>query len=812
MPPPVCAPEPASPGPPRGWARHRLPVLLLLAATAALFAPFWLGGRVFVPGDFLAFVYPWKATLAGPVRNLELFDVMTLFVPVDLLLGQGLREGRIPLWNPYIFSGHPVAASGQSGFFYPVRLALHALLDVGAARTVSQALHLALMGTGMYALLVRRGLGPGPALLGGVAWMLNAFATSWMEYEHAPILSALLVWALVALESGRRGVPVAALLLGMSLLAGHLQLNLYALGTVVLYSAFRAWERRSLRGAWQPLVALLAALLIAAPALLPFAEFLPLSARRAFSWEELQTMASPLGMILPTLLCPDAWGNPAAGFLVNRTPQNYVFPEFACFAGSLTLALALGLLADREARRRFGPLYALAGLALLAAAATAPYRLLVAGLPFLAQLIPGRILFLVPFALALLAAEAAERLPGSEALRRAVARTGLALALAWGAWLGAVAWLLHGGSALLRPYMDPRWVKIPAFDPGPAWAETVLVAARGALLANPQAWTSLLLPLALAVLLRSRRLRPHLALVLGGATALELLLFAVRFNPAVPPSALYPPLPSLAFLQAGDPLARVQTDGAGVHDTLVPYRIASVQGYESVVSRRYLDLLEQAEGAGVNIRTGYIQRTDSGLLDMLGVRWLLANPHYPPRDLPVAWKDAGMTVYRRPRALPRAWAVGRVMQPPPDRALEVLAGLDPARVATVEEPVDVDPRAGGSAVRVLDYQTDRVVLVAEMRAQGLVVLADTWFPGWRVRVDGVPARLLRVDHVLRGVQVGPGLHRLEFDYWPRTLTWGLGLAGLGLGLAVGVGWTPRRYLDAWRSSFEKKTGRPSLSR
>lgn len=753
---------------------HRLPLLLLLGLTVVLFLPFWAGGRVFVPADFLAFLYPWKAHLSGPVRNLELFDVMTIFVPVDLFLDQGLREGRIPLWNPYIFSGHPVVASGQSGFFYPVRLALHWFLDVGAARTVSQWLHLLLMGSGMYVLLLRRGLGPGPALLGGVAWMLNTFATSWMEFEHAPILSALLVWALAALESGRRGVLPAALLLGMSLLAGHLQLNLYVLGMVVFYAAFRAWERRSLRGVVAPLAALGAAFLIAAPSLLPFAEYLPQSGRRAFSFEEIREMASPLWMTLPTLLCPDAWGNPAAGFLVNRTPRNYIFPEFACYAGILPLALALGLLGDREARRRLWPLHALVVLALLASAATPLYRVFTFLLPFLSQLIPGRILFVVPFAVAVLAAEAAQRLPASAPLRKATALACGALAVLWGLWLGTAAWLLGGGSDQLRPFLVQRWVKIPAFDPSPAWPEAVLEAAWTALLANPQAWLSLLLPLGLLLALRSRR---DLAVGMAVATGLELLLFAVRFNPAVPPEALFPEVPSIRFLQSGDPLARVQTDGAAVFDTLMPYRVSTVQGYESLVLRRYLDLLDRVEGEAVNLRTGYITRTDSPILDMLGVQWVLVNPHRPARDLEKV-HSGGMTIYRRPRALPRAWVVGRAETPP--RPVEFLATTDPLRVATVEEPVDLDPLAEGSTVRVVSYEPDRVMLEVRMRARGLVVMADAWHPGWQVSVDGVGARLLRVDHALRGMVVDPGLHRIEMEFRPASLRWGFVLAALGV--------------------------------
>lgn len=754
---------------------HRLPLLLLLGLTAALFLPFWAQGRVFVPGDFLSFIYPWKAVHEAPqVRNLELFDVMAIFVPVDLLLDAGLREGRIPLWNPYIFTGHPVAASGQSGFFYPLRLALHALMPTPEARTVSIWLHMLLMGSGMYVLLLRRGLSRQAAFLGGVTWMLNAFAMGWLEFEHVPILSGLMAWALVGLDAGlagrRWGFPLMALLLGMGLLAGHLQLNLYVLALAVFYGLERAGLRAVPGGA----VALAAAFLLAGPALAPFAEYLPLSGRRTFGFEEIQGMASPLWMILPTLLCPDAWGNPAAGFLVNRTPMNYIFPEFACFAGVIPLAFALATLRER----RLWPFHALVLVALLFAAATPVYRLATLAVPFLQQLIPGRILFVVPFALAILSAEGYDRLAH---LRRPLALACAALAASWAAWLAAVWWLLHPGVALVQPLLTPRWVKIPPFDPGPQWPAQALDLARAALLANPQAWLSLLLLAGLAAWLAAGR--PVSGWALGLLTGAELLLFAIRFNPAVPPAEVFPPVPSLQFLQEQG--GRVQTDGAAFYDTLMPYGIPTVQGYESLVSLRYLEVLGIVEGEPVNLRTGYISKWESPLLDMLGVRWVLVNPHLPPRPLERVFSD-GMAIYRRPTPRPRAWVVGRVSQ----GGLAELSrpDFDPARLATVEEPVTVDPAAEGSPVTLLEARTDRLVLDVQMRAPGLLVVADVWLPGWEVSTG----RLLRANHALRGVELPAGRHRVEMTYRPRALRLGFLLAAAGLVLAALSAFVPRR--------------------
>lgn len=63
-------------------------------------------------------------------------------------------------------------------------------------------------------------------------------------------------------------------------------------------------------------------------------------------------------------------------------------------------------------------------------------------------------------------------------------------------------------------------------------------------------------------------------------------------------------------------------------------------------------------------------------------------------------------------------------------------------------------------------------------APGIVTFAEVWHPGWRAKVDGVSTPVHRVNHLLRGVLVGPGEHRIELVYRPRSLPWVVGLYGL----------------------------------
>jgi uncharacterized membrane protein YfhO len=61
-----------------------------------------------------------------------------------------------------------------------------------------------------------------------------------------------------------------------------------------------------------------------------------------------------------------------------------------------------------------------------------------------------------------------------------------------------------------------------------------------------------------------------------------------------------------------------------------------------------------------------------------------------------------------------------------------------------------------------------------------LVVTDTWFPGWTVRIDGAPARLWRANHAFRAVALPPGEHQVQMRYEPASLRIGLALSGASL--------------------------------
>ena len=72
-------------------------------------------------------------------------------------------------------------------------------------------------------------------------------------------------------------------------------------------------------------------------------------------------------------------------------------------------------------------------------------------------------------------------------------------------------------------------------------------------------------------------------------------------------------------------------------------------------------------------------------------------------------------------------------------------------------------------------------------ADGILVLADNWYPAWKAFLDGQEVEVLRANGAFRGVVVPAGEHNVEFKYISSEQKTGryLTLAGL-LAVAVGV--------------------------
>jgi len=754
--------------------RERAAVLTaLLLAWALLFGPQLFAGRVFVLGD------------AGASRP---------FAEFSRARWHALHERTF--WNPYVFAGIPATASlaDTRPQYLP-----DAWLDAWDALDRLPGLpplwapllaHLAgMLAAAGLARALWRARAPGMAWA-GLAWGLAPGLVVPLAFGHDArlVTASLMPVVLLALHGvvaagSRTGAWAAALGLALAFAfaaaAGHPQ---FALLTVLFGTAF-ALERVARFSRPERLVPAVAGAALgaamAAAAWWPALLYGPLSVRggRGLPLDQVAGFGYGLRDYL-ALAWP--WG---AGFGGDTYWGGLPAADHPGYLGAVALiALPAAWGARRDAGLNAARVFAVAGgLGLLLALGTRLGPLdewaqrfvpLVASLPVAAA---G--LVVTQLAAALLAARGLERLLGrAPAPRWALAGAGvtflLAAALSAG---GPLVGLLRDAALSARPQLAPgvaaRAAAAGAQDLALRVGLVALALGALGLRGRARAWR----PLALAGLL-----------VVDLATVdLPLLARATGTRAGLEP----PPPPPIARLAAADPLSRAwpMSRERFYSNAWIGWRARSIGGSHGAVDRPWDDLW----------RDGLLPR--AGMLRALAVRWFEGSglrSQDTTRVALVARDSGGVEVYALRGPLPRAYAVSEVVAVVDE--VDVMRGLyDPGfaaeRVAWTTErgAAGSYPGSAAAVVRWRRDDPDRLELEVAAPAAAFIVVADACLPGWSATLDGARARLVRVDHLLRGVAVPGGIHRVAMRYeppgWVASVPVTRGACLLWLGLAAWAG-------------------------
>ena len=150
-----------------------------------------------------------------------------------------------------------------------------------------------------------------------------------------------------------------------------------------------------------------------------------------------------------------------------------------------------------------------------------------------------------------------------------------------------------------------------------------------------------------------------------------------------------------------------------------------------------------------------------------------------------------VTVYENKKVMPRVKLYDQVKQANSD-SVDNLSNLD-IRKEVLTHP-GVELTESGTELKyqakIQSYGPQRVVISVKTNKEALLVLADTYYPGWQVFVDGKEEIILKANHLFRGVKVGPKTKKVEFRYYPSIYRNGFAISGLvvlaTLGMSVGV--------------------------
>lgn len=741
------------------------PLLFILIVWFIFSSPFFLNGLIPFPSKYLvSFFPPWSASYGMPLKNNAMPDVIGQIYPWKKITIETWKQGEVPLWNPYSFSGVPQAANYQSAVFSPFNILFY-FFSMPIAWSWLILLQPLLAGLFMYGYLKELDLGDYPSILGSVAFMFCGFITVWMAYgtlSYAALFLPLILLAI--LRSFKRPVwwapPLLSLGLVLSFFSGHFQISLYVFAVSILYLLFMVITSRKWKTGVLLLGFLAGGVLLASPQTFPaFISYQNAVRSALFNKGEVIPWS-----YLSTIFAPDFYGNP-----VTRNDWFGHYAEWASYIGVLPLMLAFFTLGFKKNKHTcFFWVVTIIGL-LLATPTPLNDLLFQLKIPVLSTSAASRIIVIVSFSLSVLAAEGFTTLldfKNRQPVKKIIIFSSCMLVILVVYWTVIL---------LLKPLT----------------LEKLLVAKRNSILPTMLALGGLSLIVGLNFI--SLKYKKAIAFIFLLITSFDSLRYASKWMPFDPEQYVYPGLPVISYLTKTVGINRLFGNFGG--ELYNYFGFPSIEGYDAVYPDRYGRFM-----TGVN--TGMVGPNSRSVvllgkkgiyaepaLELLGVKYLLhrksdgrnvwAYPFWNFPNYQRIYQDGDYEVYENTKVLPRAFLVSSYeVVTDEQEIINKLFSPEFDRYGSIileEKPVS-DPKVGEGKAEIVSYSSNKITVKTASNVSKLLFVSDTYDPGWQVRVDGVKQKIYRADFDFRAVSLNPGEHKIDFTYYPHSFTVGLDVA------------------------------------
>lgn len=808
--------------------RHSACIILLVVIAIALLHRPLIGGKAFLPADLLLVMTPWRyhaRKLFPEFKRVHapLLDVIQQYYPWRKFYAESIRDGELPLWNPYMFSGTTFVGNGQSAIFYPLNI-IFLIIPVDVAFGWFSFIHLLIAALGMYALLSLWGIRPACSLIGALAFMMCGFLMAWLNYITLVCTAVWLPVTIAVYEYALRRINLRAsfwvalrwailtpLAMAMPVLAGHMQIAFYVWLSFAIYAAVRCGQHVANGFQRNGRVPINAALLHIALFSLAISFALMLSSPQLLPSVELSTMCTRAGefryeAVLANSLPPEQWvrlivphffGNYRDG--THWSPfEMFNFIERTGYVGLLTLILASIGCAFKHPLRPYAILMLAVGFLF---AVGSPICILFGMLPGVRQMVGvSRALLLFDFALAILASLGAHalidvsNLEGAKQLAGDKRRAGASV-LSIARLVLVPSAIAIAAVVLITAYGITTFWEVVMLSPLAAYERWQICKAAVLLLLSCVALT---LPL-------SVRTRGAFALTAVCLIIVDLFSFAYDLNPSCDRRMVFFWTDSLRYVKANVGEHRIMAIGTDAikhwmpSNTPMVYGLRDVQGSDSLWTARYANFLKCIDE---DLPAFQLDDPDSQLLDLASVKFFVSGAPIEKvakclpkniRRLPAT----DMWLYENTDVMPRAFMVSSwEITSSPREAMKFLTkaatGVVSLRSKAVVEPAGKLAQPIGDklkrirrGVRIAFDGLNRIGLEVSSSLTQLLVVSDAFYPGWRAYIDGKRVPVHIVNYAFRGVLVPQGHHSVWLVYEPTVVSLGIFCACIFAAFACG---------------------------
>ncbi|HCM82216.1 MAG: hypothetical protein UV63_C0001G0024 [Microgenomates group bacterium GW2011_GWC1_43_11] len=752
------------------------PIFFILLFSGIFFRQTIFSGKLPVPSDTLVGMYhPYldyiaKEYPAGlPFKNFLITDPIRQQIPWRKLAIESLRKGNLNPWNPFTFSGTPLATNIQSGFFYPLNI-LFLFFLFPVAWTLLIILQQILSGIFFYLFLkISMKLSPYASLFGALCFMFCGFLTVWLTWGTIgqtllwlPLLLVLSDILLTASETKKRiraGITLG-LVLAAQYFAGHSQVFLYSFILLIAYAIFRFLDQKP-SAIFRTGVFLEIAGSLGLFMLLTSVHWIPvLSELPGMSRLQDGALVKNEGFFLPfqnliQFVTPDFFGNPAT--LNYWGIWNY--GEFCGYIGIAGLFFVLYSIFSKK-KRHIAFWFSVVLIGLLFALPTpvsgTPY---VFRIPILSSLQPTRLLAIVDVGLCVLAAIGLEDWIHNSRKKYTVITVAVAAIL-----FGCIWYVVKNNT-----YGIPK--------------EQLDVTSRNILFP-----TFICILIFLVVIIRTvfelMNKRRNMVIPLTGAVLIigisffDLSRFAWKFTPFTDSRLFFPKTEIISFFEKQPKPYRITS----VDDRIMPpnvslyYGIESISGYDPLYSVRYEKFIAAMERGEPNItgpfgfnRIVTPKNITSPLFKLLGVRFVLSLSDILDSRFQKIMQEGQTRVYEFMGVLPRVYLLDHVdVIREEKKIIEALyaPSFQMGTQGVIEEEVytDKDPISSEERADITTYRDNAIDVSVQTNAQRLLFIGNIYHKNWKAFVDGKKVKTFRTNYIFIGIVVPAGIHTVQLRY------------------------------------------------